>query len=87
MRYQAYRVNRVWLVFDETDKHNLSVWQTEEGAEAECNRLNLLAWQAEKPVLGEPLRWESSEDLEERLLAILDRMHGDAGLWDGRLAA
>lgn len=78
-QFQALRVNRVWVVTDNTT-HELvgEPLTSQEGAEAEANRLNLKAWRADKPqaTVTEPMEWDSG-DPTDRLLEILDKPPAD----------
>lgn len=90
MTFQAFRMNRAHIVVDNRSKLPASgPFETMSGAEREAERLNLKEWRDSRPVssLSAPLVFEDAGDLEERLLGILDRMHGDPGLWSERLAA
>lgn len=83
-RYQVLRTNRVWTIIDnEGHVPAGEPFRTKEGAEFEAAMLNLKAWRAAKPatVLSEPLAFEDAGELEDSLLAILDKCHGPDELW------
>lgn len=74
-RYAWARFNHRYCVYDDRVKENVSAWDSEHGAIRECERLNLNEWRSARPVsaLSEPLVFEDTGELEERLLWILDK--------------
>jgi hypothetical protein len=87
--FQAFRMNRAHVVIDNRSKLPVGgPFETMLEAEGEADRLNLREWRESRPMssLTEPLVFEDAGELEERLMEIIDRIHGPAELWMAQAA-
>ena len=78
MSHQAFLLNRVWVVIN-NDTHE----QVGEAfvSKQEADRFILELWKEDRPAVSEQVSFDPSGDVTEDLLDILDKMHGDLGLW------
>lgn len=80
-RYIVLRINRVWGVSDnDTKQLEGEPYLTQEAAEDRAAELNFRVWRDARPDAPDSFV-DTGGDVSDRLLEILDKMHGDLGLW------